>query len=80
MPETEEGAKFLEETFPNWFKEPDLSGIEKLMEEMANAPREELGKRQPGERGMYERTNLERARVRYSELGLEVPKGLREEA
>lgn len=27
-----------------------LAGIEKMMEEMANAPREELGKRQPGEK------------------------------
>lgn len=26
----------------------------KQMEEMANAPKEELGKRQPGERGKYE--------------------------
>jgi hypothetical protein len=32
----------------------DLEKLEKIMEEMANAPREEMGKRQPGERCMYE--------------------------
>lgn len=52
--------------------------FEKMMEEMANAPREEMGKRTPGERGGYERQNIERARDRYTELGLEVPQGLRE--
>lgn len=32
----------------------EIEFLEKLMEEMANAPREELGVRQPGERCMYE--------------------------
>lgn len=32
----------------------DLEKLSKLMEEMANVPKEEYGKRQPGERGMYE--------------------------
>lgn len=44
--------------------------IEK-MEEFANAPREEYGKRQPGERGMYEiqrRDNL-RERLEQSTMG-----------
>jgi len=30
--------------------------LERLMEEMANAPKEEMGKRQPGEKATYERT------------------------
>lgn len=34
---------------------------EKMMEEMANAPREEYGKRQPGERCMYEIQRIENA-------------------
>jgi hypothetical protein len=36
----------------------DISEIEKKMEEMANAPREEMGKRTPGEKGKYEEQNL----------------------
>lgn len=32
------------------FTEMELKNIEKMMEEMANAPREEMGKRQPGEK------------------------------
>lgn len=32
----------------------DVSEYMKKMEELANAPKEEYGKRQPGERGMYE--------------------------
>lgn len=49
------------EAFSKGFPETDkLIGLEldklvKLMEEMAGAPREEMGKREPGERGMYER-------------------------
>lgn len=39
----------------------EIEFLEKLMEEMANAPREEMGKRQPGERGMYERQRIENA-------------------
>lgn len=34
--------------------EPELDKLSEMMEEMANAPKEEYGKRQPGERGMYE--------------------------
>lgn len=33
---------------------PEIENISKTMEEMADAPKEEYGKRQPGERGMYE--------------------------
>lgn len=35
----------------------DLNEIEKLMEEMANAPREEFSKRQPGEQNSYKKYN-----------------------
>lgn len=52
--------------------------LELLMEQMAG-DKTEHGKREPGERGMYERQNIERARDRYIELGLEVPEGLRTE-
>lgn len=31
-----------------------MERLSKMMEEMANAPKEEYGKRQPGERGKYE--------------------------
>ncbi len=41
----------------------ELEQISKLMEEMANAPKEDFGKRQPGEKCMYE---LE-SRKRYEE-------------
>lgn len=41
----------------------DLEIIAKMMEEMANAPREELPyKRQPGENGMYEIYNERKAK------------------
>ena len=33
----------------------DIEQLEKIMEEMAAAPKEEMGKRQPGEKGSYER-------------------------
>ena len=42
------------------FPELTLPQIEKLMEEMANAPKEEMGKRQPGEKCMYEIYRKER--------------------
>lgn len=35
-----------------------ISELEKRMEEMANVPREEMGKRTPGERNKYEEYNL----------------------
>jgi hypothetical protein len=35
-------------------KEKEIEYIIKLMEEMANMPKEELGKRQPGEKCKYE--------------------------
>lgn len=59
--------------------------MEKLieqMEEFANAPREEYGKRQPGERGMYEiqrRENL-RERLEQSTMDERVYGKIREEA
>jgi hypothetical protein len=40
--------------------EMDLEEVEKMMEEMANCPKEEMGKRQPGEIGAYERYNRDR--------------------
>lgn len=33
----------------------DIKQLAKMMEEMAAAPKEEMGKRQPGEKGSYER-------------------------
>lgn len=39
----------------NWWEIADPIEFQKRMEEMAGMPKEELGKRQPGERGMYER-------------------------
>jgi hypothetical protein len=32
----------------------DIEKLQQMMEEMANAPKEEYGKRTPGERCMYE--------------------------
>lgn len=32
----------------------EIEKLQKMMEEMAGAPKEEMGKRQPGEKGMYE--------------------------
>lgn len=40
-------------------KRKETEALVALMEEMANAPKEGLGKRQPGEKGAYE---LERSR------------------
>ena len=40
----------------NLEKQGYLKRLEELMEEMANAPREEMGKRQPGEIGAYEKS------------------------
>lgn len=42
----------------------DARSIELMMEEMAGMSEEELGRRQPGERGMYEIQNLENAHLR----------------
>ncbi len=42
-----------------YLPEMDIEAIQKLMEEMANAPKEDMGKRQPGERNAYERQRLE---------------------
>lgn len=39
----------------------DIEELEKMMEEMADAHREPLGTRQPGERGMYEIQRREEA-------------------
>lgn len=39
---------------------PEFYELGKLMEEMAGAPKEELGKRQPEEKGMYECYNASR--------------------
>lgn len=51
-------------------KDLDIKELEKLMEEMANAPREEMGQRQPGEKGAYER---------YTRMGTKVSTELRKE-
>lgn len=39
-----------------WDKASEITveNLNQMMEEMANAPKEPIGKRQPGERGMYE--------------------------
>jgi len=37
----------------------EVEKLSKLMEEMTNAPKEEMGKRTPGERGMYEIQRLQ---------------------
>jgi len=37
-----------------WSKDEELNNLSKIMEEMAGAPKEPVGKRQPGERGAYE--------------------------
>lgn len=41
-----------------YFHEKDIKAYVKMMEEMAGAPKEELGKRQPGEKCMYEQFNI----------------------
>lgn len=43
-----------------------IKQLEKLLEEMVNAPREEY-KRQPGERGKYETYRMERKAERAAE-------------
>lgn len=42
----------------------ELIQLGRMMEEMANAPKEEYGKRTPGERGMYE---IQRSLENFSE-------------
>lgn len=37
--------------------ETELEALRRMMEEMANQPKEEYGKRQPGERNSMERSN-----------------------
>lgn len=65
-----EGVKSLYEA-PTLTPEQMEKLIEQ-MEEFANAPREEYGKRQPGEKGMYEiqRLNNYAERLRESERGV----------
>lgn len=41
----------------NWWEHLNMKELEKIMEEMAGAPREEMGKRQPGEKCAYEKYN-----------------------
>lgn len=36
----------------------EVERITKLMEEMARYPKEEMGRREPGEMGMYEKSQL----------------------
>lgn len=45
-----------------------LEMLEKLMEEFANTTKEEYGKRQPGERGMYERSSTDEIQRKASLL------------
>lgn len=63
------------------FKNIDITKLQQMMEEMANAPREEYGKRQPGEKGMYEtqrklnveeRLDVDRERIGQPSLGTQV--------
>lgn len=51
----EEKAKVIE-----WLDNIDVTKLEKMMEKMAGAPREEYGKRQPGEKCSYEKWNEEK--------------------
>lgn len=44
----------------------DIEKLQQMMEEMANAPKEEYGKRTPGERGTYEKP------VRSSGVGTDI--------
>lgn len=42
--------------------------IQKMMEEMANQPKEELGKRQPGERNSYELQRIRNYEERQKDI------------
>lgn len=59
--EVEKRIEEHSQNYPDYFKEVDLDRLIKIMEEIAQAPAEEMGKRVPGERGAYERFNQERA-------------------
>lgn len=50
----------------------EIEAIGKMMEEMAHQPREEMGKRQPGERNMYELQNQKEYEKRRLAKGLEI--------
>lgn len=43
--------------------EIEIETITEMMEEMAGGPKEEFGKRQPGERGKYESSTLQERTV-----------------
>lgn len=45
---------YVKDMTPELKEALDLVKLAKMMEEMANVPKEEYGKRQPGERGKYE--------------------------
>lgn len=45
---------------------PALDQMNKMMEEMAGKDKSEFGKREPGERGMYELQRLENAKERLN--------------
>lgn len=53
-----------------------VTEVEILMERLANAPKEEMGKRTPGERGMYERHNVERDTARHAAMGTGLHEGM----
>jgi len=48
----------METTVSDKYLEEHLDAIAKFMEEIAGMPKEELGKRQPGEKCMYEQFNI----------------------
>lgn len=56
-----------------WNREEELENLNKMMEEMAG-DKSEYGKRQPGERGMYEIQRMEKALKGHEEQKEEVYK------
>lgn len=61
--EIEERYKTMK-PIPDPLTELCIERIAKLMEEMAGQPKEELGKRQPGEKCIYELQRIENANNR----------------
>lgn len=60
-PTTGEGVKRISEASTRvWNRNEELENLQLIMEEMANQPKEPLGRRQPGERCMYEIQRKER--------------------
>lgn len=71
IPNRPENCEFNTET-QKWEKviPTDIRKLEKVMEELARAPREKMGVRVPGEKGMYERSNekLKKENIGFKDL------------